>query len=455
MSVRKWIERIAFGAKLFRSNRSLKYFPPDFTLRRPVLALLDRRLRRGDEVYLMLFRWECPDYLLDVWPELLPKLQEDTRGRLRALAEELWEEADIVGMNQIAAQEFVLLVAGDKPEAEQWVPASLSRKFDELKRALNEGAAAEPEYRRLLQAGGACVPLKSVTAPHGATADRFEEACRFALALATRELTPHMLTARRQLERILQECDITVLAQPIMNLHNGDIFGWEILTRGPEASVFHRPDELFRFATQSKQLCKLEFLVVKTALDEIAARQIREPVFLNVTAVTLAHPLFLPHVLECLERLPELAPAQIVFEITERHEIEDFEAMAEVLDRFRRHGIRFAVDDMGAGYSSLQWIGELAPELIKIDRSVIQFVDRFAVKESLLRAIVTAAREMSCEVVAEGVEREEEADVLFRLNVGMGQGYYFARPSVLPRESEREGFKQTKELIQHRRQAAS
>nr|WP_273386397.1 EAL domain-containing protein [Cohnella zeiphila] len=289
----------------------------------------------------------------------------------------------------------------------------------------------------------------------GASADRLEEACRFALALATRQLTPQTLAARRQLDRILRECDISVLAQPIMDLRSGDIFGWEILTRGPAASVFHLPEELFRFASQSNQLCKLEFLIVKTALEEIAARQVREPVFLNVTAVTLGHPQFLDHVLECLKEHPSLRPAQIVFEITERHEVKDFVEMAEVLGRFRRHGFRFAVDDMGAGYSSLQWIGELSPELIKIDRSVIQYVDRIAVKMSLLRAIVTAAREMSCEVVAEGVEREEEADVLFRLNVGMGQGYYFARPNALPRETDREIYKMMKELIQHRRQAAS
>jgi len=109
------------------------------------------------------------------------------------------------------------------------------------------------------------------------------------------------------------------------------------------------------------------------------------------------------------------------------------------------------VDDAGSGYSSLQWIGELVPELIKIDRSVIKHVDQIAIKESLLRAIVMAAREMNCEIVAEGVEREEEADILFKLEVDMGQGYYFARPNVLLHEHERQMFQETKDRIQHRR----
>ncbi|MBB6731144.1 EAL domain-containing protein [Cohnella zeiphila] len=457
MSVRKWIDHILFGAKLLRSNRSLKYFPPDFTVRRPLHTLLDRHSRRGDEIYLALFRLECPDSLLEVWPDLLPALREDIRRQLRLLASGQWEDDELIGMDQIAPQEFIVLVKGDPSDGEEWLPDALRRKFDQLRRGLElELSAGEANYRRLLRLTGTYVPMRSVPISNGgASADRLEEACRFALALATRQLTPQTLAARRQLDRILRECDISVLAQPIMDLRSGDIFGWEILTRGPAASVFHLPEELFRFASQSNQLCKLEFLIVKTALEEIAARQVREPVFLNVTAVTLGHPQFLDHVLECLKEHPSLRPAQIVFEITERHEVKDFVEMAEVLGRFRRHGFRFAVDDMGAGYSSLQWIGELSPELIKIDRSVIQYVDRIAVKMSLLRAIVTAAREMSCEVVAEGVEREEEADVLFRLNVGMGQGYYFARPNALPRETDREIYKMMKELIQHRRQAAS
>nr|WP_255654966.1 EAL domain-containing protein [Cohnella sp. REN36] len=309
-----------------------------------------------------------------------------------------------------------------------------------------------PGERVRLHLTGTYVPVSLPLHQQDATAsERLHEAYHFALALATRQVTPQVLAARRQLDQILQDGSISVLAQPIMNLRSGDVFGWEILTRGPAASIFHLPDELFRFASQSKLLSKLEFLVVRHALEEIATRGIREPIFLNITPVTLSHPMFLNHMLQCLERHPGLSPGQIVLEITERHEVQDLKGMADILDTFRAHGFRFAVDDAGSGYSSLQWIGELAPEVIKIDRSVIQFVDRYAVKLSLLRAIVNAASEMSCEVVAEGVEREEEADVLFKLNVGMGQGYYFARPNVLLHEHERDIFQETKRRIQHRR----
>nr|WP_255807386.1 EAL domain-containing protein [Cohnella mopanensis] len=253
------------------------------------------------------------------------------------------------------------------------------------------------------------------------------------------------------MEQVINEGSISVLAQPIMNLTSGDVHGWEILTRGPVGSVLHLPDELFQFAAQTRLLSRLEFLVVKRALEEISDRNIKEPVFLNVTAITLSHPLFLSHVLQCLKQHPSLSPQQVYFEITERHQITNLDAMLDILRTYRLQGFRFAVDDAGSGYSSLQWIGELVPELIKIDRSVIRHVDRIAIKESLLRAIVTAAREIKCEIVAEGVESEEEADMLFKLDVDMGQGFYFARPNVLLHEHERDMFKETKVRIQHRR----
>jgi EAL domain-containing protein (putative c-di-GMP-specific phosphodiesterase class I) len=277
------------------------------------------------------------------------------------------------------------------------------------------------------------------------------ESYQSALAMATGVVTPQMEALREQMENLLAEGSISVLAQPIMNLTSGDVYGWEILTRGPEGSVLHLPDELFQFASQTKLLSRLEFLVIKRAFEEISSRKIKEPVFLNVTAVTLSHPLFLSHVLQCLEKHPPLSAQQVYFEITERHQITNMEAMIDILRNYRKHGFRFAVDDAGSGYSSLQWIGELVPELIKIDRSVIQQVDRIAIKETLLKAIVNAARELKCEIVAEGVEREEEADVLFRLDVAMGQGFYFARPNVLLHEDERDMFQETKIKIQHRR----
>ncbi|WP_219640369.1 EAL domain-containing protein [Cohnella sp. CFH 77786] len=458
MTSPKLFERIASGLKLFLPDRAIKFFPPDFTLRRPVLSLMEKSLDETGKCWLALFRLEFSRLQHEVPDEAWERFREAARRHLRISAALQLSTDELVVLDQFDRTDYVLLfqISQADDQSGNGIPQAMNEKLERIRSALEVGLqGAVPEWRRNVKIVKACAPIAGST-PAAEPADRLSEAYRLALALATHQLTPQTEVLRKQLEQLLEREAVSVLAQPIMNLTSGDVHGWEILTRGPAESAFHMPDELFRIASQTRLLSRLEFLVVSRALEEVASRGIREPVFLNVTAVTLAHPLFLSHVLKCLERHPGLTASQIYFEITERHEVSDLEAMAEILSSFRKRGFRFAVDDAGAGYSSLQWIGELVPELIKIDRSVIRHVDRVAIKESMLKALMSIAKEMNCDVVAEGVEREEEADVLFRLDVGMGQGYYFARPSALLEEHERGMFQETKERIQHRRgQAAS
>jgi len=455
VNVQPMIDRLALACKILLPNRSLKFFPPDFTFRRPIVSLLAKRLHSGKRCYLTLFRLELAYRRQHTVPEeAWREIVETARRLLRRLVAERVADTRLIAIDRYSDADFALLTENsDETETGHLVPAALADVAleirDELERELS---GLYPDWKSALGLATVSVPLVAAKGKSPMPAERvLQESYHTALAIATGTLTPRMLHLRDQLELVLERGTFSVLAQPIMNLTTGDVSGWEILTRGPEGTALHAPDELFKFASQIRMLSRLEFLVVGRALEEIASRSIREPVFLNVTAVTLSHPLFLSHVLECLERHPSLSARQIFFEITERHQIEDFDAMIEILRTFRKHGFRFAVDDAGSGYSSLQWIGELVPELIKIDRSVIRHVDRIAIKESLLRAIVNAAREINCEIIAEGVEREEEADVLFRLAVDMGQGYYFARPNVLLHEHERDVFQETKSRIQSRR----
>lgn len=448
-----WFERIAKGIKVLLPDRALKFFPPEFTLRRPVLSLLEKRMTPDKECYLALFRIEFPKLQHEVPADVWAILRESARRLLRTGVEEHLPEDEFIVVDQFDRTDFAVLFSlpSFPGFSEPGLPSVTAVQLEEIRISLETGLrAAVPQWGRNL-----CITAATVEIPNNPAgrpvAETLRDAYQLAVAYAASHASPQIESLRRHLEVILDQRSVKVLAQPIMNLMTGDVYGWEILTRGPEGSAFHMPEELFRFASQSRLLSRLEFMVVGMALEEAAVRTIREPVFLNVTAVTLSHPLFLPHVLNCLERHPDLSPGQIFFEITERHEVTDLQAMADILASFRERGFRFAVDDAGAGYSSLQWIGELVPELIKIDSSMIRHVDRVAVKESMLRAFVTIAKEINCEIVAEGVEREEEADVLFRLDVGMGQGYYFARPSALLDEHERGMFQETKERIQSRR----
>jgi len=453
LKIQTMIDRFSLAFRMLLPDRLLKFYPPDFTLRRPTVSLLNKRIKQGAECYLTLFRLDCSQIKQDLANETWEDYLEAARRHLQVSATSRIEADQLIAIVQQSDADFILLSSSRMiKEKNALVPSELKLLLDQVRVDIEIGLAGyRPEWRNALSIVSSSVPIPVTSVSSVSTETLLQESYQAALAMATGTITPQMRQLRGELEHVLEKGAINVLAQPIMNLTTGDVFGWEILTRGPEGTVLHFPDELFNFASQSRLLGRLEFLVVKRALEEIASRNIKEPVFLNVTAVTLSHPLFLTHVLDCLKSNAPLSPQQIYFEITERHQIKNFEAMADILGSFRQHGFRFAVDDAGSGYSSLQWIGELVPELIKVDRSVIRHVDRIAIKETLLRAIVSAAREMNCDIVAEGVEREEEADVLFKLEVDMGQGYYFARPNVLLHEHEREMFQETKVRIQHRR----
>jgi EAL domain-containing protein (putative c-di-GMP-specific phosphodiesterase class I) len=122
--------------------------------------------------------------------------------------------------------------------------------------------------------------------------------------------------------------------------------------------------------------------------------------------------------------------SRIVVELTEHSAVEDYDALVEALQPLRDAGLRVAVDDAGAGYATFRHILRLAPDVIKLDRSLISDIDGDPARRALAGAVVALAREMRGVVVAEGIERAEELAVMLRLGVDSGQGYLLGRPST-------------------------
>jgi len=120
----------------------------------------------------------------------------------------------------------------------------------------------------------------------------------------------------------------------------------------------------------------------------------------------------------------------VVVEITEHAAIEDIDALLMEIDRLRDLGARIAIDDAGAGYSGLQQIIRLRPDVIKLDVSLTKDVDKDLARRSLASAMVQFAHDTKARVVAEGIETEAEMRTLRSLGVEWGQGYHLARPCL-------------------------
>ena len=232
-----------------------------------------------------------------------------------------------------------------------------------------------------------------------------------------------------QLELILKEELITTYYQPIVSLQNAEIIGYEALSRGPEKTPLYSPLALIDCAKTHNRVWELEMLFRKKALERLHEIDNDKLLFINVDPDVIKAPEFKRGLTK--EYLSSLGGEEksIVFEITERTAISDYDAFYQILENYRNQGYQIAIDDVGAGYSGMKTINEIRPNYIKIDMDLIRNIDKDAFKQALLKAFVDTSRITNIKIIAEGIETKEELKTLIVLGVHAGQGYYLKKPS--------------------------
>ena len=209
-----------------------------------------------------------------------------------------------------------------------------------------------------------------------------------------------------------------VVLQPIVNLATGMRVGAEALSRFP-AEWGMAPDLCFAEAHSVGAGHRLELLALQQAaahLDHVGGY-----VAMNVSPATLLTPEFS----ELMGRLPL---DRVLLELSEHDQVEDYDALRGTLAPFRAAGLRLAIDDVGAGFSSLRHIVITSPDIIKIDRSIVAGLDTDPVLTKLVRSLVDFGHGCDVRVVAEGIETADEAAALQALGVDYGQGWHYGRP---------------------------
>ena len=212
----------------------------------------------------------------------------------------------------------------------------------------------------------------------------------------------------------------SVVLQPIVDLATGVRVGAEALSRFPR-EWGKGPDVVFEEAHSIGRGHEVELLALRGAaahLDRVGGY-----VAMNVSPQTLLTPAF-------TALLADLPLDRVLLELSEHDPVEDYDALTTTLVPFRAAGMRLAIDDVGAGFSSLRHIVVTTPEVIKIDRSIVSGLDTDPVLSTLVGSLVEFARGIRARVVAEGVETADEAAELRGLGVDHGQGWHFGRPAV-------------------------
>ena len=121
---------------------------------------------------------------------------------------------------------------------------------------------------------------------------------------------------------------------------------------------------------------------------------------------------------------------RIIFEVTEVEEVRDHAHLKNIMAEYRSHGLRIAIDDFGAGHSGLALLAEFQPDMIKIDRALVQAIDERRASRTIVRSIVEVCRDLNIIFIAEGVERDGEKQVLCDLGFELMQGFLFAAPAL-------------------------
>ncbi|MED0656163.1 EAL domain-containing protein [Anoxybacillus ayderensis] len=216
--------------------------------------------------------------------------------------------------------------------------------------------------------------------------------------------------------------------QPIIHTNTGDVFAYECLLRSQRFS----PGQLFSVAQQTG----LHTFLDRRAREEaIRSRtKIKKGIksFINFLPSTIYNPEFcLRHTFSIVEQY-NVAPEDLVFEVVETEKIVDIDHLKNVFATYKRSGMKVALDDVGAGFSTIDMLTLLQPDYVKIDRHYIQNCDKEEEKQAFLKEVTRIANTLGIHVLAEGIERKEELDYCREIGIPFAQGYYIGKPSPDP-----------------------
>lgn len=228
----------------------------------------------------------------------------------------------------------------------------------------------------------------------------------------------------RRIKAVLHEGALKIALQPIFHLSGGGMVGMEALARF-DTDPYQTPDIWFADAHAVGLGLDLELAAAARALENLGDLPPTTFLSINLSPDIAAAPDF-------ARTLEGISGDRIVIEVTEHAPIADYRALSHAMDTLRANGVRLAIDDAGAGFASLKHILRLAPDFIKLDIALTRDIDTDRSRRSLAKALIAFASETAAIIVAEGIETQQELDVLKALGVDHGQGNYLGSVENIP-----------------------
>lgn len=220
------------------------------------------------------------------------------------------------------------------------------------------------------------------------------------------------------------EIKFTMAFQPIVDYQKKSIFGYEALVRGPNKEgadyVLSQVNDANRY--------KFDQAIRVKALDLAKKLNLQGMLSINFLPNAVYRPeTCIRATLEAANEL-DFPTNRIMFEVTEGEKVIDHDHLKKIFIEYKKQNFTTAIDDFGAGYAGLNLLADWQPDVIKLDMSLTRNIDSDRVRRSLVFGIIAVCKELSIQIIAEGIETKEERDTLYAQGVHLFQGYYFARP---------------------------
>jgi EAL domain-containing protein (putative c-di-GMP-specific phosphodiesterase class I) len=354
-------------------------------------------------------------------------------GLVRDAADEVLDGDELIVSGETGRHEIVIMLFRDKCDG-QFYRSELPGLIRALQRAIERRGhrVVYPYFRKVPILGiGFSAALRN---PHFGAETQLREALEEARDDAGLSARREVRQRRKSFLGMVMAGEVSSVYEPIVDVATKTVFGYEALARGPAGTEFHSPDALFAAAEEEAFIFELDCLCRKSGLDGAIGLPSDTKLFLNVRPTTIHDPSFRPEALIRTLEKSRLRPSDVVFEISEKESIANFEIFKEIRDEYRKLGFRFALDDTGAGYASLQAVIELEPDFIKVDRALITGVDTDRARQALLKALHALSGGIGAKLIAEGLNTLEELETLGELEIPFGQGWLFGKPTPLRAE---------------------
>jgi EAL domain-containing protein (putative c-di-GMP-specific phosphodiesterase class I) len=242
------------------------------------------------------------------------------------------------------------------------------------------------------------------------------------------EIPVSLIRSTELLRELIKRRDVRVIFQPIVHLETVAVLGYEALGRSTHAVLNLKPTELFNLAEQCRLAPELSRLFQNVAVEEATRLPAHTQVFLNLHPAEMHDEWLVESARDLQSRL---RPTQkLVLEVHE-DAVADVGTLMELRNRLHELNIGMAYDDFGSGQSRLNELAEAPPNFIKLHLGLIRDIHQSHARQELVQALNHVSKDLGVDLIAEGIETAEEAEVCRSLGCRFGQGYLFGRPQAV------------------------